>query len=180
MKCSSIKIGDSYAIVCGRSGPSKKCTDCGRRPVTKLCDYQIREVARGKLSDDEYAALTTCSRGLCDDCARRQPQGTDYCRIHEELAIKKQPVLVVAGNHHIFEFWLLHWRINPKRVIYCRDARSILGCRNFVLVRLNGWYLTRGDRHREEMVEIIMHLIARGDLARSDVIDIDTDRRPPK
>lgn len=73
MACEVVNGGLAFPggmIVCGR-GRRKQCKWCGRRPVTKLCDYPV---GHGR----------TCDAEMCDECATHIAHETDYCPKHRD------------------------------------------------------------------------------------------------
>jgi len=96
MSCEPIiKDGKVAGFMCTRSRNKAKvltCYKCGK-PATKLCDF--RDYGTEKWKDDygrertrEWAALDTCHRPMCDECANHIGKDTDYCDEHNnQLAI---------------------------------------------------------------------------------------------
>ena len=66
MTCSTVKIGNTVAIVCTRGQRRRRCA-CGRL-ATKLCDFP-----RGR---------GTCSKPLCEACAVAVGPDRDHCPDH--------------------------------------------------------------------------------------------------
>ena len=68
--------GKFTAIVCGPKRFAKPCSSCGR-PHTKLCDFPLTGIKKGK----------TCDRRLCNHCAVPDPndKDRDYCPIHAKM-----------------------------------------------------------------------------------------------
>lgn len=72
-----------------------RCSFCGKRPATKLCDAPIRrghyighpprsELEKAKRYDIafrkvEMVTVHTCDRQICDECATEIYRGIDYC-----------------------------------------------------------------------------------------------------
>lgn len=62
--------GGVTLIACTRGRRAPKCSVCGNKPGTQLCDGP--GAAPGK----------TCDRPLCTGCAQRAGPNTDYCPDH--------------------------------------------------------------------------------------------------
>jgi hypothetical protein len=75
MKCAVVKMGGVTAIVCGSPRKPKKCSECGKAPGTRLCDWKM---GGGK----------TCDKPLCDVCAFPPAHKKDLCAEHA-LAFKQ-------------------------------------------------------------------------------------------
>lgn len=71
MRCATVKIGNTVAIVCGRPRKPKKCQCDPARPATRLCDWKM---GGGK----------TCDVALCDICAFAPAHKKDLCPAHKE------------------------------------------------------------------------------------------------
>lgn len=65
--CERIRMGDSWAIVCGRHQRLVRCIHCSA-PAIVECD--------------------TCDQPLCGRCRTHVPPNQDYCRKHA-LALKQ-------------------------------------------------------------------------------------------
>jgi hypothetical protein len=70
MACEVIQDGTGHTIIFCRSTRKQTCKFCGKRPVSKLCDFPT--VGRSK----------TCDAGMCAQCATSIRPGVDYCPIH--------------------------------------------------------------------------------------------------
>lgn len=85
--------GGGYAIVCRGHGRraqiAKRCSKCGTRQATKLCDglpdWALANPGR-RVDKDQ-----TCSRPLCDLCAHVRGTG-DYC---DDCVDKRRPRLAL-------------------------------------------------------------------------------------
>lgn len=85
-----IHNGKAVGFICSRTRGKTKpppCYKCGK-PSTKLCDF--RDYGTRKWKDDygmeqttELAALETCDKPMCDECANHVAgTDTDYCDEH--------------------------------------------------------------------------------------------------
>lgn len=77
--CERVQLpGGGIAIVCRGHGRRKqvhqRCSKCGTRQATKLCDGLPAWATAGKRVEKDQ----TCSRPLCDLCAHVRGTG-DYC-----------------------------------------------------------------------------------------------------
>lgn len=90
-----IENGKTVGFICSRSRGKPKpppCYKCGK-PSTKLCDF--RDYGTRTSTDDygrkqthEYAAIDTCDKPMCDECANHVGEDTDYCDEHNnQMAI---------------------------------------------------------------------------------------------
>lgn len=70
MPCYTFRTADGASgfICTGRQKP-KKCTGCGKKTATLLCDYQAGD---GK----------TCDKSICKACSRHVGHDRDYCLSH--------------------------------------------------------------------------------------------------
>lgn len=92
-----IHNGKAVGFICSRTRGKPKpppCYKCGK-PSTKLCDF--RDYGTRKWKDDygrerttEWAAIDTCDKPMCDECANHVGEDTDYCDEHyNQLAIHR-------------------------------------------------------------------------------------------
>ncbi|MBS1793635.1 MAG: hypothetical protein JSS81_07270 [Acidobacteria bacterium] len=78
MPCETVKIGDSYAIVCSRGRRRKTCLYCSREHEF-LCDFPVGKTKGGKTK--------TCDRPLCrKHSLKGVSEGVDFCREHYPIA----------------------------------------------------------------------------------------------
>ncbi len=70
MKCSTVKVGGTTAIVCGRQRVYS-CIECGA-PAPHLCDWRL-------------GPKRTCDRPLCDTHTVSPAQGKDLCPHHAAM-----------------------------------------------------------------------------------------------
>lgn len=52
----------------------------------------------------------------------------------------KKIILVMAGDHKIYQQWLRATGLTPAQCRYLSDAHSFMGYRNVQVVRLFGWW----------------------------------------
>ncbi len=84
-----INNGKAVGFICSRGRGKPKvqpCYKCGK-PPTKLCDfrdYGTRTTTDeyGRKQTHEYAAIGTCDKPMCDECANHTGEDTDYCDEH--------------------------------------------------------------------------------------------------
>jgi hypothetical protein len=70
--CLRLNINGQGVMVCGvREKTLGPCRVCGSRPATRLCDF---EISPGK----------TCDARMCDHCALRVGDDTDFCPKHSD------------------------------------------------------------------------------------------------
>lgn len=74
MKCTPVKVGDTYAIACSRGRRAPRCKWCNE-VSTKLCDFVVS-------SPLQITHKKTCDAPMCDVHAKIIEPGKDYCPIH--------------------------------------------------------------------------------------------------
>ncbi len=79
MSCKFTDLGNGdFAVTCSRGQRQRApCDVCKERPHTKLCDYPLSGKKAG----------ATCSRKLCDRCAKQAGLNVDLCPPHAKLGL---------------------------------------------------------------------------------------------
>jgi hypothetical protein len=77
MRCTTLKIGETTAIVCSRPPRARMCRFCHERLATKLCDHVV---ARADLAPG--GNIRTCDAPICEPCSISGGGNIDYCPLH--------------------------------------------------------------------------------------------------